>query len=142
MTVPAGASKDNVNNSSVAVTCGYSVVYDWSGFFQPVDNLPMLNTVKAGSAVPVKFSLNGNRGLDIMAAGYPTSNVAACEAPAGDDAIESTLTAGSSSLSFDAAADQYVYVWKTEKTWAGQCRQLRVKLADGTVHAANFKLLK
>ncbi|HEY7628136.1 MAG TPA: ExeM/NucH family extracellular endonuclease, partial [Ilumatobacteraceae bacterium] len=45
--------------------------YDFSGFFQPVDNLPTTNTVKAGQAVPVKFSLNGNQGLDIFAMGYP-----------------------------------------------------------------------
>jgi len=96
--------------------------------------------VKAGSAVPVKFSLGGYQGMSVLAAGYPTSNVAACNAEAGDDPLELTLTAGSSGLNYDAAADQYVYVWKTDKSWAGQCRQLRVKLADGTVHAANFKL--
>jgi len=40
--------------------------YDFAGFFQPIDNLPTLNGVKAGSAVPVKFSLGGNHGLDIL----------------------------------------------------------------------------
>ena len=78
--------------------------------------------------------------MSVLAAGYPTSNVAACDAAAGDDPVETTLTAGNSGLSYDAATDQYVYVWKTDKAWAGTCRQLRVKLADGTVHAANFKL--
>jgi hypothetical protein len=29
--------------------------YAWNGFFQPMDNPPTVNTVKAGSAVPVKF---------------------------------------------------------------------------------------
>ena len=139
-TVPAGSSEDAVGNASAAATCTYAVNYRWAGFFQPVDNLPTQNTVKAGSAVPVKFSLGGYQGMSVLAAGYPTSNVAACDANATDDPLELTLTAGNSGLSYDATADQYVYVWKTDKSWAGQCRQLRVKLADGTVHAANFKL--
>jgi hypothetical protein len=37
----------------------------------PVDSPPTVNTVKAGAAVPVKFSVNGDRGLDIFAVGYP-----------------------------------------------------------------------
>lgn len=57
-------------------------------------------------------------------------------------AIEETVTAGSSSLAYGVAAGQHVYVWKTDKTWAGSCRQLVVKLADGTEHRANFKFLK
>lgn len=141
VTASCNGAEDNAGNTNSG-SATYSVHYDWSGFRQPVDNLPSLNTVRAGSAVPVKFSLSGNQGLSIFAPGYPTSNVATCDAGASEDVIEATLTAGGSSLSYDAAADQYVYVWKTDKAWAGQCRQLRVKLADGTLHAANFKLLK
>jgi len=120
----------------------YTVIYNFHGFFQPVDNLPTLNVAKAGSAIPVKFSLSGNQGLNIFASGYPTSYVAARDATAADDSIETTVTAGGSSLNYDATADQYIYVWKTDKAWAGTCRQLRVKLADGTLHTANFKLTK
>jgi dipeptidyl aminopeptidase/acylaminoacyl peptidase len=112
--------------------------YDFAGFFQPVDNLPTLNIVNAGRAIPVKFSLGGNQGLDIFALGYPASTPVTCGTTAGD-AIEQTVTAGSSSLSYDAATDQYTYVWKTEKAWAGTCRTLVVKLDDGTYHQANFR---
>jgi hypothetical protein len=38
--------------------------YNFSGFFQPVDNLPTLNIAKAGSAIPVKFSLGGDQGSE------------------------------------------------------------------------------
>ncbi len=112
--------------------------YNFNGFFQPVDNLPTLNVVKAGQAVPVKFSLNGDQGLNIFAAGYPASSAVTCGTTS-VDAIEQTVTAGSSSLSYDATTDQYTYVWKTEKAWAGTCRTLVVKLNDGTYHQANFK---
>jgi CSLREA domain-containing protein len=131
-------AEDNAANTA-SLTHAYSVVYSFSGFFRPVDNLPVLNSVKAGSGVPVKFSLSGNQGLSIFATGYPGSQKITCDASAPLDGIEETVTAGSSSLSYDPIADQYVYVWKTDKAWAGTCRQLIVRLNDGTQHVANFK---
>src|SRR3712207_8513225 len=41
-----------------------SVFYDWAGFFSPVNNPEVLNLARAGSAIPVKFSLGGNMDLD------------------------------------------------------------------------------
>jgi hypothetical protein len=41
---------------------------------------------------------------------------------------------------YDAAADQYTFVWKTDKAWAGTCRWLTLRLADGSVHPARLKL--
>jgi hypothetical protein len=113
--------------------------YAFSGFFSPVNNLPTVNSVTAGRAVPVKFSLGGDQGLDIFEAGYPKSQQIACDSTAMVDGIEETVGAGGSSLSYDAATDQYTYVWKTDKGWAGTCRQLVLKLDDGTFHRANFK---
>jgi hypothetical protein len=128
---------DNAGNTAQTVH-NYFVHYAFVGFRSPVDNLPTYNTVKAGSAVPVKFSLTGDQGLGIIASGYPTSKQVACDAAAPQDAIEQTATAGGSSLSYDSVADQYNYVWKTEKGWAGTCRQFVLKLDDGTFHQANF----
>lgn len=112
--------------------------YGFGGFLQPVEPRPTLNALKSGAAVPVKFSLGGDRGLDIFAAGYPISQVIACDATADVDAIEQTVTAGGSSLTYDPTTDVYTYVWKTDKAWAGTCRQLVLGLADGTVQRANF----
>ena len=53
--------------------------------------------------------------------------------------LEETVTAGGSSLTYDPLADQYTYVWKTDKAWAGTCRQLSVTLNDDTVHTADFQ---
>src|SRR5206468_9355299 len=47
------------------------VSYRFDGFYRPISNLPTVNNVKAGSAVPVKFSLGSNYGLDIFKPGYP-----------------------------------------------------------------------
>jgi hypothetical protein len=53
--------------------------------------------------------------------------------------VESTVSAGSRALTYDAAPDEYTYVWKTAKEWGRTCRQLVLKLEDGTYHRANFK---
>jgi hypothetical protein len=140
VTATCSGAEDNAGNDA-ANSVTYNVIYDWNGFFRPVDNAPTINQVKAGSAVPIKFSLDGNQGLDIMATGYPKSAPAACDASATVDNLEETVTAGSSSLSYDPLTDQYIYVWKTQKTWTG-CHQLVVKLNDGTEHKAIFKLMK
>jgi hypothetical protein len=116
--------------------------YDWAGFYSPVDNPDVLNKAKAGSSIPVKFSLGGDQGLDIFATGSPGSRQINCDSADAVDAIEETVTAGSSSLSYDATTDQYTYVWKTNKGWANTCRELVVKLDDGTEHLATFKFVK
>jgi hypothetical protein len=113
--------------------------YSFGGFKQPVDSLPTVNQMKAGGAVPVKFSLAGNQGLGIFADGYPKSQSIACNSTASVDGIEETVSAGGSSLSYDAASDTYSYIWKTDKAWAGTCRQLVLKLTDGASYRANFQ---
>ncbi len=118
------------------------VIYNLTGFFEPVDNLPTLNDVKAGAGIPVKFSLNGDQGLDIFQAGYPKSAEIACDTNVPQDNVEETVTAGSSGLTYDPLTDTYTYVWKTSKTWAGTCRQLSVRLVDGALYQANFYFTK
>jgi len=114
-------------------------VYDFDGFFRPVENLPTVNEVKAGRAIPVKFSLDGDQGLEIFAVGYPKSKEISCGLTSLTIEDEETMTAVDSRLNYDADADQYIYIWKTDKGWAGSCRQLVVKLIDGTSHVANFQ---
>jgi Tol biopolymer transport system component len=117
----------------------YVVQVPFNGFFAPVDNEPVINVVKAGSAIPVIFGLGGNLGLDIFAGGYPKSQTIACDATAPADGIDSTLTAGGSSLSYDAGSGRYTYIWKTDKSWAGTCRAFVLNTKDGVTHRADFK---
>jgi hypothetical protein len=114
--------------------------FAFGGFSSPVDANPTLNQLKAGAAVPVKFSLGGDQGLGIFAQGYPGSQPIACDATAPVDGVEETVSAGGSSLAYDPATGLYAYVWKTDKAWAGTCRQLVLKFTDGSVARASFKL--
>jgi hypothetical protein len=113
--------------------------WPWRGFLAPVDNLPVVNAVKAGQAIPMKLSVGGDRGPDILAAGSPVSVRHGCDTSGGTDEIESTVTAGASQLTYDAGTGTYQYVWKTQRAWAGQCRTFRMTLDDGSVHEAELR---
>jgi hypothetical protein len=141
-TATCSGAEDYAGHTGFA-SATYTVIYNFNGFFRPMDNPDIaINKVKAGQAIPVKFSLNGNQGLNIFASGYPIAPAIACTPGALVDTIEETVTAGGSSLSYDPLTDQYFYVWKTDKNWANTCRVLNVTLIDGTVHTANFQFTK
>jgi hypothetical protein len=147
--LPAGASHTltvefdptDPNYNSVAALVTVAVHYSFSGFFQPVDKEPTQNKVKAGSAIPIRFSLGGDQGLEIFAAQSPTQAKGGCPNTT-TDIIEETVSSGSSRLSYDPVSNQYTYVWKTDKAWAGTCRVLTLELKDGTQHTALFTFTK
>lgn len=127
----------DVVGKATSVTNNYNV-WQWTGFSQPVDNPPTLNAVNAGQAIPVKFSLGGNRGLTPFASGYPASQKVGCATDVPVDQIETTVVAGSSGLQYDAGSNSYTYVWKTDKSWAGTCRDLILQFPFGSVRRAQF----
>jgi len=138
VTCTATDASNNSATTSFNVTVE-GTTFDFSRFFPPIDNPPTVNAVKSGGTVPVKFSLNGDQGLDIFATGYPVSQVMSCDGGALVDDLEETDTSGNSGLSYDADSDQYNYRWKTSRAWAGTCRQLVLKLSDGIEYVALFK---
>ncbi len=113
--------------------------YAFGGFRSPVDGAGVRNLAKAGSAIPVKFSLGGDRGTSIFTAGSPASQRVTCDTSAALDAIEETVAAGGSSLSYRAGTDVYTYTWKTDGTWAGTCRSLVLSFGDGSQQSALFQ---
>lgn len=114
------------------------VFYNFSGFFQPISSTG-LNIAAAGSTIPIKFSLGGDFGPDIFAEGSPSSQKINCSnlTPTGN--VEPITPAGSSSLSYDTLTDQYIQVWKTNKSLSGTCRRLTVRFNDGSNHSADFQ---
>ena len=116
--------------------------FTFSGFFSPVDNLPAVNAIKGGRAVPVKFGLGGDHGLSIFDAGYPRVERVACDTGAPTAEVEETVTAGSSGLQYDAATGIYAYVWKTSASMAGGCWRLALRFTDGTERHALFSVKK
>jgi len=118
-------------------TAVVNVVWNFSGFFPPIDNPPAPNAVKAGRVVAVQFSLGGDQGLAILAAGSPVSVPVDCASREPVGAEVPTATPGGG-ITYIASIDTYLYEWKTSKGWTG-CRRLIVTLADGTRHHADFQ---
>ena len=63
-------------NTTLNIVCGVTATLSpftlfEPGFFQPVDNQPTVNTAKAGSAIPVRFTLGGYNGANIFASASP-----------------------------------------------------------------------
>jgi predicted extracellular nuclease len=116
--------------------------YPFAGFFPPVANAPVVNQVNAGRTVAVQFSLGGDRGLSVLAAGYPAMWSISCASGAREGVLAGAESAGGSGLTYDAATDRYTYAWKTEKGWANSCRELVVRLSDGTQHSARFRFTR
>ncbi|WP_341720896.1 M36 family metallopeptidase [Micromonospora sp. FIMYZ51] len=107
---------------------------------------PGLNTAKAGSAVPMKFQLPKYRGLDILASGSPYSRLVDCDTlltvnPDGSVTPRPIPvpadSPGKSRLSGDKKG-QYHFGWKTDKSWAGTCREFVLTLDNGFQHRAYF----
>lgn len=98
--------------------------------------------MRAGRTVTLRFSLGGNMGLDILAEGSPSSREISCTTglPLSDDVP--TQAASGRGLKYDARRDQYTYSWKTDRDWAGTCRQLVLTLDDGSTHTANVQFNK
>jgi len=113
----------------------FRAVFNWTGFLPLVENPPATNRVTAGSAIPVKFSLSGDQGMNIFANGFPISQQIACDT---GTTMGSPATPAFLAFNYDPLVDQYIFVWKTNGSWKGTCRQFVVQLIDGSTHIANF----
>lgn len=133
---------DNAGNTSTT-TRTYSVrVLAVSGFFQPVDMNGVLNTVKSGASVPLKFKVS-DEGVEQTATSVVRSFTQR-EVPCGTlgtaaDDVEITSTGGTV-LRYDATAGQFIQNWQTPSKKVGSCYVATVTMIDGTSISANFKL--
>jgi extracellular elastinolytic metalloproteinase len=107
--------------------------------------------VDAGDAVPLRFSADGYRQLDVLKdSGSPFSRRVDCttlqvpsETPPFITPRErpvATQTAGNSKLTVSANG-VFTYPWKTLEEWAGTCRELVLTRDDGRQHRAFFRFL-
>lgn len=134
----ATVTATDVVGHQATATCVYRVTYDFHGFISPLSNPPKLTDVKAGDVLPVVFSLGGDQGLAVIAAGFPQSAPTSCTSPG--VLTSGVATVASRPLDFQKVlGGRYRYSWATSKSWSGTCRQLIVTLVDGTVHRANVR---
>jgi extracellular elastinolytic metalloproteinase len=121
------------------------------GFLPPVTgSYGTLNEFDAGDAVPLRFTADGYRRLDVLAnSGSPFSRKVDCSTlrvPSSGQFITprelpiSTQTAGGAKLTVSSSG-VFTYPWKTLEEWAGTCREVVVTRDDGKQHRAFFRFI-
>jgi hypothetical protein len=106
---PGGLS--DADAATVAVT------WPNGGFGPPIGGGSGPVTAKAGSVIPVKFSLGGDRGPNPLRVGYPASGAFTCGTALPPDASEPADSVGKGGLRYDSSTDTYSFQWKTDKSW-------------------------
>ena len=115
---------------------------DFVGFAQPVDNLPTVNRVKAGQAIPVKWRLLSATGAPITDLSSATMTVSTfnCALGTSTDLIEEVV-AGASGLQ-NLGNGYYQLNWKSPKTYAESCKVLHLDVHDGVSHDSRWNFTK
>jgi 6-phosphogluconolactonase len=99
----------------------------FEGFVGPIQDG---SVVKAGSVVPIAFSLGGDHGLDVLADGSPTSVRVDCDAAG--QASGGYPARSDDGLQYDGASGAYTFAWRTRSSWAGTCRAFQLQLRGGS----------
>jgi hypothetical protein len=112
------------------------------GFTQPVDNPEVVNRVKAGQAVPLKWRILDAAGAPVADLGSAVIRVTtlACTLGTTVDLLEE-VAAGASGLQ-NLGDGYYQLNWKTPKSYAMSCKTLRLDIGDGVSHVALFEFTK
>jgi hypothetical protein len=129
--IEASAGLDVTNTTAFLTTVGFMAAGRFTGtmvpisgyvvgnFLPPVNVAPTVNTRRAGSTLPLKWTIVDNQGFfvsDLSAVASVSYKPSSCASfttdPTGAGPAESP---GKSSLSYDPLAAHYIFNWKTPK---------------------------
>ena len=133
---------DGTSSSIPAGTTKTTAAWDFVGFSQPVDNLPIRNVVNAGQGIPVRWRVLDQAGRPVtnLTVAEMTATNLSCGLASTPDLIEET-TAGAAGLK-NLGNGSYELVWKSPKTYGGSCKTLHLDIHDGVTHDAAFEFRK
>lgn len=115
--------------------------YDFA-WAAPTKPLPKRNRAVADRTTDVRFSLGGDFGLDILAERSPLSRGYDCRSGTPiEGSRRLTRPLGAEGLSYEASSGIYTYAWEVQRTWLRTCRELILRLADGSVERARFRIV-
>jgi len=107
----------------------------FDGFYTPVDMDDQPIRLRAGQGLPLKFALSDgdDQITDVSKVEVSsTPSVKDCDAADGEPDTVADEHAGHSGLRYDAAAEHFVFAWKTQRSWSDTCRTIEVRL-DGSL---------
>jgi hypothetical protein len=141
----SATARDRVGNSTT-VKASYDVHYPWSGFLQPINDTAhevsaSTSVFKAGSTVPVKFSLRDAAGRVLAPTSTPVwvtpVKGSSTNLPVGEPEFTDAPDAG---IVYQLRDGQWKYNWKTDRSQAGSYWRIGVRLDDGSVHQVTIAL--
>ena len=140
-TYPITCSGSDNNYNLVSVN-GTLTILNWTllGFYQPVDMGGVVNTVKGGSTVPLKFEVFAGS-TELTSTSVVSSfqtQLYECDSSVYEDPIE-IVTTGGTSLRYDSTGGQFIQNWKTPKA-PNTCYRVTMTTQDGSNLVAWFKL--
>ena len=141
--VPSNAVGTGLGNYTVGYVNGTFTINAWTitGFYQPVDMPPVVNTVKGGSTVPLKFNIYaGNvERTSVSDVQGGTCQLFQTNCSGGpEDPIGDLPNTGGTALRYDTTGHQFIQNWQTPKG-ANQCYVVRMTAIDGSYIEAYFK---
>jgi len=74
----------------------------------------------------------------VFAPRSPAWRPAPCSGPT--TTTDSSAAAGR--LAYQPQSQRYTFYWATDSAWTGSCKELVVRLGDGSVHTARFQFTK
>src|SRR5436190_6447947 len=116
--------------------------WDFRGFSAPVDNPSVLNVVKAGQAVPLKWRLVRSGGAPVtnLSSAKLTASSLNCSLGSTPDLLEE-VASGASGLQ-NLGNGYYQLNWKSPTTYAGSCKALHLDIGEGVTRDAYFQFKK
>jgi hypothetical protein len=136
------ATNAGVESTATAIARATTpMTYFFTGFFSPVNNPPIVNTMfVAGQNIPMKWRLTNTSGKaisDRTSVLEIVSQSVDCTSGNPGSAVRE-YPGGKSNLLYSDNG-YWVWNWNTLKSYAKTCRVLTLKLKDGSTFNANFK---
>jgi hypothetical protein len=150
--VAFAVTRDAVGQHSMRIgplSGSFLVTYAFAGFRPPVENRdpsgdPILNVVKAGQAIPLKWRLADAAGVPVttLASAQVSAIELDCSTGRTTDALEQET--GESSDLQNLGDGNYQLDWKAPASYVGSCKRLRLDLFEGSAstpvfHTADFQ---
>jgi hypothetical protein len=136
----AATATDRAGRTTTISTTYRVLPWDLRGFYSPVDMANVVNVVKGGSTVPLKFEVFAST-TELTStsaiATFRTAQLSCGSLAEATDEIE-ILSTGGTSLRYDSSAGQFIQNWQTPKT-SGLCYRATVTTLDGSSITGYFK---
>ncbi len=132
----------DVAGNATQVACPYIVTFTFLGFFDPVANDGVLNLVRAGRAIPLKWRILDANDVPVTDLASVALSVESLSCTLGTTADALTETAAGGSGLQNLGDGYYQINWRSLLTYANSCKTLQLDLGEGILRSALFQFIR